>query len=128
MPRFFTLLCIFIAIVLCSGCFITTALAPSASKLNRVEIGMSKSAVIDRMGQPDSVSAKGNTEYLQYRLAYEKDYSGCWYFGMLTWAHKADYFVRLVDGKVDAYGRRGDFDSTKDPSTKIELDAKIKKE
>lgn len=128
MKRFVELVCGILVAATCSGCFITTALTPSASRLNRVGLGMTKPEVIANLGQPDSVSAKGNTEYLNYRLAYEKDYSGCWYFGIFTVAHKADYFVRLVEGKVDAYGKLGDFDSTKDPKAKIELDATMKHE
>jgi len=50
---------------------------------------------------PDRVAAKGNTEYLIY--SYRND----------------EYFIRLIDGKVEAYGRQGDFDSTKDPTMNL---------
>jgi hypothetical protein len=52
-----------------------------------------------------------------YRLTYNAD----------PWSAR-DYFVRLVGGNVDAYGQVGDFDSTKDPKMKIDLDANIKNE
>ena len=112
--------------LLCSGCLVSTALAPSANKLSKIELGMNKAEVIEQMGKPDSIRAKGNTEYLVYRLATEKDYSAAWIGDAV--AHKDDYFVRLVDGSVDAYGRIGDFDSTKDPQMQIDLDADIRTE
>lgn len=31
------------------------------------------------------------------------------------------YFVRLLDGKVNAYGKIGDFDSTKDPAFNVNI-------
>ncbi len=37
-----------------------------------------------------------------------------------------DFFVRIVDGKVESFGRRGDFDSTKVPESKTTLDVNIK--
>ena len=38
------------------------------------------------------------------------------------------YFVKFVDGKVQSYGRLGDFDSTKPFETKHEIDVKIEEE
>lgn len=29
------------------------------------------------------------------------------------------YYVRFVDGSVESYGRKGDFDSTKDPAVEV---------
>ncbi|NIA06724.1 MAG: hypothetical protein GWP14_03655 [Actinobacteria bacterium] len=126
MTKILLLTSVIAASLLCSGC-ISAITTPNASKLNKVELGMTKAEVIEQMGKPDSIRAQGNTEYLVYRLATEKDYSMAWYFGM-TFVHKDDYFARLVDGKVDAYGRFGDFDSTKDPKLQIDLDANIKSE
>jgi hypothetical protein len=37
------------------------------------------------------------------------------------------YYVRLKAGVVDAYGRVGDFDSTKIPETKQTIDVNINK-
>jgi len=68
----------------------------SAGKINDVNIGMTKQEAVAVMGQPSSTSAKGDVEYLNYRL------SG----GFLM---TNDYYVRLKEGKVDAFGRAGDF-------------------
>ena len=104
-----------------SSCAIVVAMAPSADKLNELSVGINKTDAIKVMGNPDRTSAKGNVEYLIYRLAYEKDFSESWFFGIFAKAYKDDYFIKIVEGKVDSYGRLGDFDSTKDPTFKLEL-------
>jgi hypothetical protein len=64
-------------------------------RLGQLSVGMTKTDVLKIMVVPASqFKAHLNTEYLIY------DY----------------YFVRLLDGKVNAYGKIGDFDSTKDPA------------
>jgi len=66
----------------------------TADKLNNLHIGMSKDQVIAIMGQPDSTSAQANIEYLTYYLANDSSYGG-----------DQPYMVRVVDGKVESYGR-----------------------
>jgi len=68
----------------------------SASKINAIDIGMSKDEVIAAMGEPDSTSAIDNSLFLRYKL---------WAGG----PYLDDYFVEFKDGKVSAYGRVGDF-------------------
>jgi len=90
-------------LVLAAGC-----LAPS-SNINRVSLGMTKEQVIKAAGNPVSITGQGNVEILNYRL-------------METWRerrHGTAYFVRLVDGKVQAYGRNGDFGSSPQPSMNL---------
>lgn len=65
----------------------------TADRLNRVHIGMSQSEVIAVMGLPDSKSAQGNIEYLTYYLSNESR------------PGDQPYSVRLVDGKVESFGR-----------------------
>lgn len=94
--------------VLLSGC-------ATAGKMNALHSGMSRERVVQVMGEPASVSAEtDNYVYLNYRL-FESD---------LDWWYDRDqpYFVRLVSGKVDAFGRKGDFDSTKDPTSKVKIE------
>jgi hypothetical protein len=67
-----------------------------ASLLNEVKLGMSEAEVIEAIGAPSTTSASGDTAYLHYNL-----YSG----GIFPDA----YFVRLTEGRVDAFGRKGDF-------------------
>ena len=68
----------------------------SASKLNRVELGMSQEEVINVVGEPNSTSAAEDLVYLRYNL---------WTEGFF-WE---DYFVQIKDDRVEAYGRIGDF-------------------
>lgn len=70
--------------------------AGSHQKMNSLKIGMTKQEVIETIGEPNLTSASGKLEYLKYRINVGLVYSD-------------EYFVRLLDGKVDAYGQRGDF-------------------
>lgn len=70
--------------------------AGTSEKMNRVQIGMTESQVVETIGTPDSTSATADILYLRYRLS-----SG--------WLFYDDYYVRLRDGLVEAYGRAGDF-------------------
>ncbi|MBK7689106.1 MAG: SHOCT domain-containing protein [Elusimicrobia bacterium] len=83
-----------------------------------VQIGMTKGEVISVMGRPASISAKDGTEYLNYSLSETSDQA---FYGITR-----AYFVRLINGIVDSYGRLGDFDSTQKPTVKIETDENIK--
>lgn len=112
----------------------------SQTKLNAVHVGMSKSEVIEVMGNPDRTSADSGVEYLVYQLADGTDggtAAACAGAGVLTvgliylaedcrGGEKDDFFVRLVNGQVDAYGRVGDFNSTRDPA--ITVNQKISEE
>jgi hypothetical protein len=68
----------------------------SASKMNSVQLGMTKDQVISAIGNPSSTSEMGNTLYLKYQLCSD-------------WIFTDRYYVRLTDGSVDAFGRVGDF-------------------
>ena len=70
--------------------------AGTHQKINNLKIGMTKQDVIETIGDPDTTSASGNVEYLKYRINVGLVYSD-------------EYLVRLLDGKVDAYGQKGDF-------------------
>jgi hypothetical protein len=87
----------------------------TSGKINAVSAGMTKKQVIEAMGDPDSVSAQGEAEYLSYFLCY----SNC--AALIVENRGRDwYYVRLVNGVVESYGKKGDFDSTKTPTTRIE--------
>ncbi|MBK7207662.1 MAG: SHOCT domain-containing protein [Elusimicrobia bacterium] len=90
----------------------------TAGKISSVQIGMTKGEVISVMGRPASISAKDGTEYLNYSLSETSDQA---FYGITR-----AYFVRLINGIVDSYGRLGDFDSTQKPTVKIETDENIK--
>lgn len=98
----------FICLVVLSAC----ASVPTAQKLNGIQLGMSKAEVIERLGQPVSISAQNKTEFLNYKLTEtETDAKYEWV---------KPYYVRLIDGKVESYGRVGDFNSTQTPTVKIQ--------
>lgn len=78
---------------------------------------MTREDVIAVMGNPVSVSAKDGTEYLNYKLSETGDDA------FRGWT--SPYYVRVINGKVDAYGRTGDFDSTKTPTIRIEKEETV---
>jgi hypothetical protein len=80
---------------------------------------MSKQEVVTVLGPPVSTSAKEGVEYLNYKFSETDDDA------FRGWT--SPYFVRIVNGKVESYGRLGDFDSTKTPETKSTIDLKINK-
>src|SRR5687768_34818 len=89
----------------------------SSKKLNAVSVGMTKAEVIQALGQPDSVSATGGTEYMVYRLGQGVEVQ---YDRFVP--TRGNYYVRLLNGRVDSYGQVGDFDSTKIPESKQTID------
>ena len=99
---------------------ISLAACATAHKISQVRIGMTKQEVIELMGQPVSTSATRDVEYLSYSLFETGDDA---FFGRTR-----PYYVRIINGKVEAYGRAGDFNSTKTPSVRIETDEKIKQD
>lgn len=83
----------------------------TAYKMNRVSLGMTKEQVIDVLGDPVSVSAQGGVEYLNYAFSETHEQAE---FGITR-----PYYVRIVGGKVESYGRMGDFNSTQPPTQKV---------
>jgi len=102
------------------GSALVACACATSQKMNALSIGMTKAEVVKVMGRPTSTSAIGDVEYLTYRLSETSDDA---FYGITT-----DYFVRLVNGRVDAYGRRGDFDSTKAPAVEIKKDVTVRQE
>ncbi|MEJ2656096.1 MAG: hypothetical protein P8012_02740 [Desulfobacterales bacterium] len=86
----FRIIVILLSIAFLFGC------AESFQRMNNLKIGMTKQEVVKTIGAPYITSASGNVEYLKYRT-----YGGIFY--------SDEYYVRLLDGKVDAYGQKGDF-------------------
>jgi outer membrane protein assembly factor BamE (lipoprotein component of BamABCDE complex) len=86
----------------------------TANKISDVRMGLTREEVIGILGKPVSVSAQGGCEYLNYSLS-ETDNDA-----MRGWTRP--YYVRLVNGRVESYGRTGDFDSTKTPTVRLETD------
>ena len=89
-----------IAAVVLVGCASTKSLNISVS------IGMDKQEVVSLQGEPFRVAAMDGSEYFIYR-GFEKELFKP--NGFMVY----EAFIRFKDGKVDAYGRLDDFDSTR---------------
>ena len=75
----------------------------TAAKLNELRPGMERTEVVKLIGTPTSTGFIDGAEYLYYRLprsGHEAHMSR----GMAG----QDYAVRLVNGRVDSYGRTQD--------------------
>lgn len=72
----------------------------TAYKMNSISLGMTKAEVVKVMGSPTSTSAKDGVEYLNYKL-YDT-------FADADSGIGTNYYVRLVGGKVESYGRLED--------------------
>lgn len=95
--------------------FLLVGCTTSSETMTELSMGMTKSEVFKLMGKPDSISATNGTEYLTYTLRTETS------FTRNTFGYQGQYFVRLVNGRVDSYGKVGDFDTTKDPTLNINV-------
>ena len=71
-----------------------------------ISIGMNKRDVIALHGEPFRVAAMDGLEYFIYR-SFDNELFKPNGFSVY------EAFVRFADGKVDAYGRLDDFDSTR---------------
>ena len=96
-------------------CFLTSC--ATAHKMNRLSTGMTKQQVIQIMGRPSSTSAQGGAEYMLYKLSETDDEA---FYGITR-----SFYVRLINGYVESYGKVGDFDSTKDPTVNINTNSKV---
>ena len=107
-----------LAVLLCLGLVGCAMLPATVPNLNGVSLGMTKAEVIQNVGVPESASAQGNVEYLKYICTggfNSRISNGACY----DRGGAVEYFVRLVNGKVESYGKVGDFDSAKNPALDI---------
>jgi hypothetical protein len=104
-----SLLFIFFLMVL--GCARTTV------DFNRLQIGMYEQQVLSLLGESKYKAAKGNV------VMYHFNFRGKEWTperGMFN-NPLVDYYVRLVNGRVESYGKLGDFDSTKDTTLNLNI-------
>lgn len=106
----------FALVLFLSGC-------ATSGKINKVSNGMTKPEVIAALGQPDSTSSQGSVEFLSYLLCIDN----CALLNP-NWRTRRNYFVRLINGRVESFGEKGDFDSTKTPTVRIERNDTIKQD
>ncbi|MEW6673320.1 MAG: hypothetical protein AB1427_16585 [Thermodesulfobacteriota bacterium] len=86
----------FLVLVVIAG--LIAGCAMSSRKINNVRLGMTKTEVIQAMGEPNYTAAKDDMEILSYKLSD----------GSLL---MDEYIVRIKSGKVDLFGQRYDFGS-----------------
>lgn len=67
----------------------------TAKKINNIEIGMSRESVIKILGNPINTTADRESIYLNYGLTESPG------------GPPTPYQIRIVNGKVDSYGRAG---------------------
>lgn len=116
------------------------ACANTARNLNAVSVGMTKADVINVLGDPDETRAAEGIEYLIYELRKAPSagaQTACGVAGVYTLGlaylfkdcqySDNDYFVQLKGGKVMAYGRIGDFNSTQKPEATINVNTTVNK-
>jgi outer membrane protein assembly factor BamE (lipoprotein component of BamABCDE complex) len=88
---------LYLCLFLLSGCATI-----AADKMNSISLGMTKQEVLGIMGPPVSTSAMAGVELLNYAFSETQN-------DAINGRPKTPYFIRIVNGKVDAYGRQGDF-------------------
>jgi len=92
------------ATVLCAivVCLLASCVTPQAHRTAELKIGMTKSEVIKVMGEPQSVSAQGYAEFLNYTLWEESAGSSL----------LRPYYVRILNDRVEAFGYAGQISTT----------------
>ena len=88
------------------GLLVVGCATSKSLNLTSISIGMDKQKVISLHGEPFRVAAMDGTEYFIYR-GFDKELFKP--KGFMVY----EAFIRFKDGKVDAYGRLDDFDSTR---------------
>lgn len=82
----------------------------SMQNWQKLSLGMTKAQVIDTLGSPKNTAAQGNVEYLSYTVVDNVGFSV-----------PERRYVRIVNGKVDAFGAHGDFGTTQYPEQPVRI-------
>jgi len=100
-------------------CLIATGCSKPKPAFERIRAGMSEDQVINLIGKPTTRAMQGGILYLEYK-SYD-------YNPLIDWGPKNHdvFFVRLIDNKVESFGRKGDFDSTKNPTQEIKIEKSV---
>lgn len=86
--------------------------------LYKIQMGMTEKDVMRKLGKPDSVSMQGNYKYLEYESYEYNQWTG-------VKENIRYFFVRINDGRVDLFGRKGDFNTTQHPERTVNVNQNI---
>lgn len=100
-------MCLVVVLCVVGGCAV-------ALRLNKIHTGMSKQAVLQAMGAPNYTSGEEGRQFLNY-----------WLLPDPTAKEPEWFYVLLVDGVVESYGRKGDFGTT-DTTKKYDIKQDVK--
>ena len=92
-------------IIVLSGCSVVPP------DLSGIEVGMTKNEVLKAMGKPSDFKGFGRSIFFIYHADGED-------LGLMTWNSR---YIKMTDGKVESFGRWGDFDTTKDPTINVNV-------
>ena len=92
-----------LGVLMLAGCVVIPS---KRVTFNDIKIGMPRDEAVALLGKPSRVSAKGNVEHLYYN-------ESALYIGILGIGKvrndKREYEMRVVDGKVAAFGEVGEY-------------------
>ena len=88
--------------ILVLGLVLFICACTTASRINKIQIGMPRAEVVHILGDPVSMTATQEAEYLNYRLSETR--------GDVMAGTGTPYYIKIVDGKVEAFGRTEDLD------------------
>jgi hypothetical protein len=82
--------------------------------MNQLRVGMTKSEVTSILGSPNSTASPGGgVEILRYNLSTTPEDAQR---GITD-----PYFVRLVNGRVESFGKMGDFGTPQDQTINVRI-------
>jgi hypothetical protein len=87
--------------------------------INRVQVGMSEDQAFGTLGKPSLAIRQGNVRYLEYET-FDQDK----WFGVGRKENVQQFFVRLVDGRVESFGDKKNLDPAKIPTGWADADPK----
>ena len=109
------------SLALCSAAALVVTIGCAHPKpepdLGLIRVGMTKSEVSAAIGKPTRVSVQGGMEIFEYEAFDENNRVGV---GLVR-SNFRYLFVRFVNDKAESFGRKGDFDSTKNPTTEQKI-------
>jgi hypothetical protein len=100
------------------ACLLLIGCAQPKPEFGNIGAGMSEAEVVQKLGKPSTIAMQGQTKYLEYE-SWDVD---PWYGNRINFQV---FFVRIINGHVESFGRRGDFNSTKNPTNDININQKI---